>query len=241
MQTGQSSTFFESLREVLEQVPPLQGEETFHDQLKLTLEHVFNDDEKRALLGQLGEQFERELVMPHFDFRNVGSQLPHGWTTVKNAAEFGTDYISRMAVAKSNIFVNRPREAKYFYLEVDKYGARLNGSRQYEIVLNHDQLPQNRGFWSLTVYDENHQLVELDRRCSSFAVSASRHHVNELFATSDRALPRQDRGESNIVDTSSQRQLHRVPAYLCTGENVLHGQWSPPGVSPIPNAFIAAN
>ncbi|MFN7874250.1 MAG: DUF1254 domain-containing protein [Pirellula sp.] len=235
------ATFFESLREVLEQVPSLQGEEAFYHQLKLTLEHVFNDEEKRALLGQLAEQFERDLITPHFDFRNVGSQLPHGWTTVNNAANFGTDYISRMAVAKSNIFVNRPREAKYFYLEVDKYGERLSGSRQYEFVLNNDQLPPNRGFWSLAVYDENHQLVEQDRRCSSYAVSAS--DTTSMNTSPLRIVLSHDKIEGNQkkwIPTPKGNFTVYLRIYA-PGETVIHGQWSPPGVSPIPNAFIAAN
>ena len=37
-----------------------------------------------------------------------------------NSAEFGTDYYTRTAVAKSNIFINRPRETRYFYQDLDK-------------------------------------------------------------------------------------------------------------------------
>ena len=49
-------------------------------------------------------------------------------STVANGAEFGTDYLTRTAVAKSNILVNAPIQAKYFYQDLDKDGGRLNGS-----------------------------------------------------------------------------------------------------------------
>lgn len=235
------ATFFESLRDVLEQVPPLQGEEAFYQQLKLTLEHAFNDEEKRSLLGQLGDQFEQELISPHFDFRNVGSQLPYGWTTVNNAANFGTDYISRMAVARSNIFVNRPREAKYFYLEVDKYGTRLDGNQQYEIVLNRNQIPRNNGFWSLTVYDENHHLVENGSQCSSYA------------STDQESIQSESQGIRIILSNEKPKDegVNWIPTpkgfftlYLrvySPADSITLGNWSPPGVSPMPNLLFVAN
>jgi arylsulfatase A-like enzyme len=40
--------------------------------------------------------------------------LPFNWTTTTNGAAFGTDYFTRTAVARSNIFVNKPNEAKYY-------------------------------------------------------------------------------------------------------------------------------
>ena len=46
---------------------------------------------------------EEQLVMPLFQFRNYGQQLPHNWSTISNEAAFGTDYFTRTAVAKSNI------------------------------------------------------------------------------------------------------------------------------------------
>ncbi len=57
--------------------------------------------------------------------------LAHHWTTVLNSAEFGTDYYTRTAVAKSNIFINRPRETRYFYQDFDHDGVRLDGSKRF--------------------------------------------------------------------------------------------------------------
>ena len=43
--------------------------------------------------------------------------------TITNGAAFGTDYFTRTAVAKSNIFVNTPNETKYFYQDLDERRA----------------------------------------------------------------------------------------------------------------------
>ena len=66
-------------------------------------------------------------MKPLLEFHNFGVSLPHHWTTVLNSAEFGTDYYTRTAVAKSNIFINRPRETRYFYQDFDRDGAGSTG------------------------------------------------------------------------------------------------------------------
>ena len=99
---------------------------------------------------------ERDLVDPLLQFRNFGIPLPHNWTTQVNGAMFGSDYFTRTAVAKSNILVNKPTETRYFYLDVDASGSRLNGGNNYTITFAKDQLPPVRGFWSLTLYDQSH-------------------------------------------------------------------------------------
>lgn len=94
--------------------------------------------------------------MPLFQFRNYGQQLPHNWSTISNEAAFGTDYFTRTAVAKSNIFVNAPNETKYYYQDLDEAGARLNGANRYTVTFPKDQTPPVHGFWSLTLYNEHH-------------------------------------------------------------------------------------
>ena len=67
-----------------------------------------------------------------------------------------TDYFTRTAVAKSNIFVNAPIETKYFYQDLDASGARLNGANRYVVTFPNGQTPPVNGFWSLTLYNEHH-------------------------------------------------------------------------------------
>jgi hypothetical protein len=95
----------------------------------------------------------RQTAVP---VRNYGLPLPHNWTTIINGAEFGTDYYTRTAVAKSNILVNKPNETRYFYQDLDAAGQRLRGDRNYRVTFAKDQLPPVRGFWSMTLYNEHH-------------------------------------------------------------------------------------
>jgi hypothetical protein len=108
------------------------------------------------LLTEAAAGAEKEVVEPLFQFRNFGLPLPGNWTTITNGAQFGTDYFTRTAVAKSNILVNKPNETRYFYQDLDTSGQRLRGNRSYTVRFAKGQLPPVRGFWSLTLYNEHH-------------------------------------------------------------------------------------
>ena len=113
---------------------------------------------------QAGDARRREgrddkLVKPLFQFRNYGQQLPHHWSTISNESAFGTDYFTRTAVAKSNIFVNAPNETKYFYQDLDVGGARLNSAKRYTVTFPKGGTPPVNGFWSLSIYNEHHFFV----------------------------------------------------------------------------------
>jgi hypothetical protein len=81
---------------------------------------------------------------------------------VRNGAQFGTDYFTRTAVAKSNIVVNAPNETDYYYQDFDDAGNRLDGGGRYTVTFAKGQLPPTHGFWSLTLYDEHHFFVHND-------------------------------------------------------------------------------
>ena len=119
----------------------------------------------RNALKEAASEADAALVKPLLEFRNFGIPLPHNWTTVINSAEFGTDFYTRTAIAKSNIFINRPRETRYFYQDLDNRGERLTGASRYTVTF--DALPpvDAKGFWSITLYNQHHFFApnELDR------------------------------------------------------------------------------
>ena len=92
------------------------------------------DPELRQVIDDEARKCEAEVIAPLFEFRNYGRQLPDFWSTVDNSARFGTDYYTRTAVAKSNIFVNSPDETRYLYQDRDANGERLNGGRAYAVT-----------------------------------------------------------------------------------------------------------
>lgn len=148
------------LPDLLADVPPLPGEEPLYARLRALADAVGRDPAAAADALAAAEEADAEVVAPLFHFRNVGRRLPGNWTTLDNGAAFGTDYLSRTAAAKSNVFVNRGPETRYYYLDLDASGRELVGDREYRITFPAGSLPPARGFWSLTVYDDRHRLPD---------------------------------------------------------------------------------
>jgi hypothetical protein len=148
--------FFAEFGAVLDEVSPLPGEEAIYANLRAVLAAASKDEKLMAVLTKSAVAADKELVAPLFQFKNSGLSVPFNWTTINNGAAFGVDYLTRTAAAKANIFVNKPNETKYFYLDEDTAGAQLNAGKKYVITFAKGQLPPVRGFWSLTLYNEHH-------------------------------------------------------------------------------------
>jgi hypothetical protein len=155
--------FFDELPAVLADAPPLPGEEARYAQVLAVVEAARRDPKVKAAMDQAAVEADAQLVKPLFEFRNYGLQLLGHWSTIANGA-FGTDYLTRTAVAKSNILVNAPIQAKYFYQDLDARSGRLNGANRYTMTFAKDQTPPVNGFWSLTLYNEHHFFAPNDLR-----------------------------------------------------------------------------
>jgi hypothetical protein len=160
--------FFDELPAVLASAPPLPGQEARYAQVLAVLDAIKSDPALKPALIEAAKEAEEQLVEPLFEFRNFRIQLPDHWCTIANGAEFGTDYFTRTAVAKSNILVNAPIQAKCFYQDFDHAGGRLNGSKRYAVTFAKGETPPVHGFWSLTMYSEYHFFVPNEIRRYSF-------------------------------------------------------------------------
>lgn len=138
--------FFDELPAVLRDAPPLAGEQARYAEVLSVIAAAQKDPELKNALQAEATRADAEVVGPLLQFRNFGISLPGNWTTIDNGAQFGTDYFTRTAVAKSNILVNKAKETKYFYQDLDADGARLNGGNRYTVSFAKGQLPPVNGF-----------------------------------------------------------------------------------------------
>src|SRR5271157_2752244 len=149
-------TYFEQLSAVLKQVPALPGEQALYAQINAVFEAAAKDPAIKQALVESFASAQKELVDPLWQWRYNGIAAGNGWTTLKNGAEWGTDYYTRTSVAYTNIYVNVPPEAVYFYNDNDSSGAQMNGQNLYAVTFAKGQLPPVKGFWSLTLYNDRH-------------------------------------------------------------------------------------
>ena len=225
--------FFEELPTVLAEVPALPGEEAWYRWLDSLLREAAADPRLGELLRTAAADANDGLVADLFQFRNIGLPLPGNWGTQRNGARFGTDYLSRTAMARANIFVNTPDETTYFYQDLDADGERLDGSRSYSVTFLPNQLPPVRGFWSLTLYNEHHFFHPNElNRYSLGTKSKDLHHAADgsLTLTASAAPPSEDDLLTNWLPAPSGPFSLYLRAYW-PQQPILDGAWVPPAVT----------
>src|SRR5271166_4961156 len=148
------ATYYDELPVVMKEVPPLPGEEALYGWIKSVWDAAAQDPKTKQTLVESFVAANTELVDPWFQFQYNGRSVGHGWTAAANASQWGTDYLNRTAVSKSSMYQNTPEETQYQLKEFDSQGLRLNGNNQYTVTFPKGQRPPVKGFWSLTLYNE---------------------------------------------------------------------------------------
>ncbi|AHH16044.1 hypothetical protein NONO_c12370 [Nocardia nova SH22a] len=225
-------TFFSSLGAVLDEVPALPGEAALYEWFRSVLAAAEHDSAVADALKQAAIDADK-VVAELFEFRNIGCPVAHNWTTQRNGADFGTDYLSRTAIGKSNIFVNTPNETVYYYLDLDADGNRLHGSTTYTVHFPADHLPPVRGFWSLTVYNKHHFFHpnDLDR----FSLGTKNKDLTyaddgSLTLTVGGPAPTDPKQLSNWLPAPDDDFTLYLRAYW-PDQTILDGVWEPPAVT----------
>jgi hypothetical protein len=148
--------FFDQLPQVLETVPPLPGEEALYGLIASVLNAAEADLAIKQTLVETAMSAERDLITPLLEWRLNGPAAGNGWFSPTNNSAFGTDYMTRTAIARSNMYENAAHETKYVFTDTDATGKSLDGHSLYTITFPAGQLPPVNGFWSLTLYNEHH-------------------------------------------------------------------------------------
>ncbi len=225
-------TFFDELSVVMAEVPARPGEEAIYKWFSSLTDASSADSDVANTLRTAAVDANDTLVADLFQFRNIGIPLGGNWGSQHNGAMFGTDYLSRTAMGKANIFVNTPTETTYYYQDLDGHGDRLHGSHVYSVTFPADQLPPVRGFWSLTLYNEHHFFH--DNELHRYSLGTKNHDLERgadgsltLYASAERPerVP-----SSNWLPAPSGPFCLFLRAYW-PDDSILEGTWNPPAVS----------
>ncbi|WP_063036414.1 DUF1214 domain-containing protein [Nocardia grenadensis] len=225
--------FFCVLGEVLDEVPARPGEQGLYARFRAVLAAAAHD---RAIAEVLREAaVDTDAVVGElFEFRNIGIPVAAHWTTPHNGAAFGADYLSRTALAKTDIFAGPLNETAYFYQDLDAVGDRLHGGRAYTVHFPAGQLPPVRGIWSLTVYNSRHFLYsnELDRYSLGTRNQDLTHGDDgSLTLIVGGAGPSDPKQLANWLPAPDGHFSLVLRAYWPVS-GILDGSWSPPAVTP---------
>jgi hypothetical protein len=213
-------------------IPPLPGEEALYGTMHALLEAAAADPALKATLVKHAVKAEEELIAPLFHFHNNGRPVGNGWTSPPNGARWGTDYLSRAATAKSNMYDNALEETRYIYTDFDSGGQRLNGTNRYTVTFPKGEEPPVDGFWSLTLYNREHLFepnplnrYSLGTKSKSLQYGAD----GSLPLYFQHASPGTDK-ESNWVPAPKDDFSLYIRAYWPKAA-IPDGTWMPPKVS----------
>jgi hypothetical protein len=223
--------FFDELPVILKQVPPMLGEEALYASFQSLLDAAAKDPKLKQVLTQTAIATEKEVVAPLFDFHNNGIPVGNGWTSPSNGANWGYDYLSRLATAKSNMYDNAPNETRYIYTDFDSTNQRLNGAHAYTVTFAPDQTPPVDGFWSLTLYNKEHLFApnSLGRySLGTKSKSMKKNADGSLTIYVQNNSPGVDK-ESNWLPAPKDVFSLYIRAYWPKAE-IMEGKWTPPHI-----------
>jgi hypothetical protein len=225
------NTYFDELGDVMKEVPPMPGEQALYASIQSVLDATQKDPKLKAALVAAANDADKNLITPLFQFPNWGLPLAHNWTTQDNGAKFGTDYYTRTAVAKSNIFVNAPNETKYFYQGYDDNNQLLNGGHEYTVTFAKGQLPPVKGFWSLTLYNQYHFFSPNEIKRYSVGTKNKTLITNPdgSLTIYVQSTPPEGDKKANWLPAPKESFVLYVRAYW-PEEAALNNQWTPPAV-----------
>lgn len=175
-------------------------------------------------------------IMLHFRFSGGDIQHINGWAFTTKTGLYGTNYVQRALITAIGLGANRPQDAVYPTSTSDAAGAAYSGANRYVIHFPPDKLPPTRGFWSVTMYDENYFFVanSLNRYSISPRQNLKRNADGSVDLIIQKDSPGTER-ESNWLPAPAGKFILMLRMYWPdeSDPSILNGTWSMPGVTKV--------
>ena len=163
---------------------------------------------------------------------NAG-KVVNGWLITRPAGVFGTNYLQRALLNWQGPGWNRLEDSVYPLTKVDGQGKTLNGTRNYMLHFAKGGLPPVKGFWSLTLYDNEGFFVPnpLDRVNLSQRDAFSFNKDGSLDIYIQKESPGKDK-EANWLPCPNGDFALFMRLYWPNDKapSILDGSWMPPVV-----------
>lgn len=169
----------------------------------------------------------------------VGQNV-NGWQIMKTG-NYGTDYMFRAVIAFAGLGANLPEDAIYPTAKMDAQGQLLDTSKHNYVLrfASKEELPPVRGFWSLTLYDDQFFFFKnpLNRQTLS--------QRDKLVANADGSVdlyiqnqPPPKERQANWLPAPKGPVVLMLRLYWPneTQPSILDGSWKPPGIEQQPPA-----
>lgn len=161
------------------------------------------------------------------------SKSGNGWQKFPaNIGHYGSDDLTRSAVAWKYLYANDAVEAMYPVTHVDAGGQALEGDRAYRLHFAPGQLPPVDAFWSVTLYDGKTQMLSanpLGRYTLNSGTGLKPDADGGLTLTIQHARP----ASTDNWLPAPQGPFNLILRMYLPQERALKGDYQPPAVQPI--------
>lgn len=156
----------------------------------------------------------------------------NGWHMLLNTGSYGTNYLQRAVVASYGLGANKPQDAIYAMSVTDSNGEKFNGNNKYVLHFARGAKPPVKGFWSLTMYDNDLFFT---------ANTINRYNLNQRYirenldGSTDLYIqhdsPGKDKEDNWLPSPSGDFVL--MLRFYWPSDAIIDGKWAPPAVKKI--------
>jgi hypothetical protein len=163
---------------------------------------------------------------------NAGRTV-NGWLITLPSGDYGTNYLHRALLNWQGPGWNLPEDAVYPMATVDGEGRALNGANNYVLHFAKGELPDVKGFWSLTMYDSKGFFVAnpLERVNLSQRSNFDFNEDGSLDLYIQKESPGKD-AEANWLPSPGGAFVLFMRLYWPNDKapSIIDGSWMPPAV-----------
>jgi hypothetical protein len=176
----------------------------------------------------------QELIMA--EYKQFGKPV-NGWQYSTKLGLYGIDYMLRAITTWVGLGANRPQDAVYPISEADAEGQPYNGANKYVVHFDKGQFPPAKGFWSLTMYNDQYFFVAnpLNRYTVSSRSKFKHNKDGSVDVYIQNESPGKDK-EANWLPAPKDKFilcLRLYWPYEPPHVSIIDGSWKPPAVKKV--------
>jgi len=160
----------------------------------------------------------------------------NGWLFTTKTGIYGTDYLNRAFVTAIGLGANRVQDAVYPTSLKDSEGKAYDGKYRYIMHFPKGELPPAKGFWSLTMYDQNYFFVA--NPINRYSISARQNLATNPDGSTDLYIQHDSPGagkESNWLPAPAGKFVLMLRMYWPSDKppSIIDGSWTIPAVKKV--------
>ena len=234
-----AAEYFTLLCELMKTNPPTAADaeaiEKF-SQIGIVPGQAFDKSKLDAAFVKRIPDFAFHRIMLHFKFSDGDVSDVNGWGYTTKTGIYGTNYLQRALVTAIGLGANRPEDAVYptsLKAKEGLFGRAYHGSNKYVLTFPKGQLPPARGFWSVTMYNDQYFFVE--NPINRYSISARQDLKTNPDGSTDIFIQHESPGankESNWLPAPKDKFILMMRIYWPDDNppSILNGSWIIPPV-----------